>query len=354
MLHEIAQQPVLNTLWFLLVGFFWIGYVILDGFDLGVGMLMSRVFTRDERERRTLLNTIGPVWDGNEVWLITAGAATFAAFPLWYAALFSALYLPLTLLLLALILRAVAIEYRGKGPGLQWSRTWNGLQAGASAVISLLVGAGLALTTMGLPLDANGDRVGGAFAWLGWPVLLGGLGMLGYALAHGLAFTALKTDGELRHRARASLIRWAPALLTPAVVWFLVVQVRSGEALSWVLTLGALAAALIGWAAARSGREGLSFAGTAVFMGCGLLGIFAAVYPVVLPSTLDPAFDLTIVSAASAPYTLMVMSWVGLFGIPVLLVYQSWTYWVFRRRLRVEQIPEAHDVAALADRPNAR
>ena len=169
-----AGQPTLPTIWFVVVGVFWIGYLILDSFDLGVGMLMSRFFAKNEQERRLLLNTIGPVWDGNEVWVVTGGAATFAAFPLWYASLFSALYVPLTLALLALIFRAVAIEYRGKKNDERWINGWNTAISVSSFFIALLVGALLALTSIGLPINSNGDRVGGAFAWASWPVLLGG------------------------------------------------------------------------------------------------------------------------------------------------------------------------------------
>ena len=155
-----AGQPTLPTIWFVVVGVFWIGYLILDSFDLGVGMLMSRFFAKNEQERRLLLNTIGPVWDGNEVWVVTGGAATFAAFPLWYASLFSALYVPLTLALLALIFRAVAIEYRGKKNDERWINGWNTAISVSSFFIALLVGALLALTSIGLPINSNGDRVG--------------------------------------------------------------------------------------------------------------------------------------------------------------------------------------------------
>lgn len=206
-----AGQPLLPTIWFVAIGIFWIGYLILDSFDLGVGMLMS-IFAKNEKERRLLLNTIGPVWDGNEVWIVTGGAATFAAFPLWYASLFSALYIPLTLALLALIFRVVAIEYRGKKNDERWIRGWTITLSLSSFFIALLVGALLALTSIGLPINANGDRVGGAFAWASWPVLLGGLSLVGFALVQGLAFVALKTDGDIRHRARTALVRWLPLL----------------------------------------------------------------------------------------------------------------------------------------------
>lgn len=350
MFELFADQPLLPTLWFAVIGFFWVGYIILDGFDLGVGMLMSRIFAKNEKERRLLLNTIGPVWDGNEVWVVTGGAATFAAFPLWYASLFSALYIPLTLALLALIFRAVAIEYRGKKDSERWIAGWTLAISLGSFFIAFLVGALLALTSTGLPINANGDRVGGAFAWLTPAVFMGGLSMVGVSLVMGLAFIALKTDGEVRHRAGAALVKFSPLLVLPVVVWVVYMQVTTGNGISYALTVLAVLALAAAWFFASRRSEGKAFSGFAVFVGFGVLAIFLALYPNVLPSTLDEAYNLTIANASSSEYTLSVMSWVGLFGIPILLVYQSWTYWVFRKRLRVESIPDAHDATELATR----
>ena len=350
MFELFADQPLLPTLWFAVIGFFWVGYIILDGFDLGVGMLMSRIFAKNEKERRLLLNTIGPVWDGNEVWVVTAGAATFAAFPLWYASLFSALYIPLTLALLALIFRAVAIEYRGKKDSERWIAGWTLAISLGSFFIAFLVGALLALTSTGLPINANGDRMGGAFAWLTPAVFMGGLAMVGVSLVMGLAFIALKTDGEVRHRAGAALVKFSPLLVLPVVVWVIYMQVTTGNGISYALTVLAVLALPASWFFASRRSEGKAFSGFAVFVGFGVLAIFLALYPNVLPSTLDEAYNLTIANASSSEYTLQVMSWVGLFGIPILLVYQSWTYWVFRKRLRVESIPDVHDATELATR----
>ncbi len=207
----------------------WTGYLFLEGFDLGVGMLMKG-FARNNTERRVLLNTIGPVWDGNEVWLLTAGGATFAAFPLWYASLFSALYLPLLLVLVALIFRAVAFEYRGKVDNPRWRARWDWAISLGSLVAAFGVGAALALTTTGLPLNANGDREGGPFAWFSAYAVLGGLAVVGFSLLHGLAFLALKTDGDVRHRARRWFVRLLPVLLLPMAGWAVSLQLLSGEA----------------------------------------------------------------------------------------------------------------------------
>ena len=346
-----AGQPGLPTFWFAAIGVFFIMYLILDGFDLGVGMLMGSKFTKNEKERRLLLNIIGPVWDGNEVWLVTGGAALFAAFPIWYAALFSALYIPLTLALVFLILRVVAIEYRGKKNDEKWIRNWNIALSVSSFFIALLVGALLGLTSMGLPINENGDRVGGAFAWVSLPVLLGGLGFVGFSLVQGLAFIALKTDGDIRHRARNILVRWAPVLLLPIVAWVLALDFTTGNGISWLCTILAVVAVLIAWISAKGGREGRAFAGLTVFVAFGALAIFTAMYPNVLPSTLDPAYSLTVANASSSEYTLGVMTFVTCLSLPVVFVYQAWTYWVFRKRLHVDHIPETHDATELAELP---
>jgi len=346
-----AGQPGLPTLWFAAIGVFFIMYMILDGFDLGVGMLMGSKFSKNEKERRLLLNIIGPVWDGNEVWLVTGGAALFAAFPIWYAALFSTLYIPLTLALVFLILRVVAIEYRGKKNDEKWIRNWNIALSVSSFFIPLLVGALLGLTSMGLPINENGDRVGGAFAWVSLPVLLGGLGFVGFSLVQGLAFIALKTDGDIRHRARNILVRWAPVLLLPIVAWVLALDFTTGNGISWLCTILAVVAVLIAWISAKGGREGRAFAGLTVFVAFGALAIFTAMYPNVLPSTLDPAYSLTVANASSSEYTLGVMTFVTCLSLPVVFVYQAWTYWVFRKRLHVDHIPETHDATELAELP---
>jgi cytochrome bd ubiquinol oxidase subunit II len=339
----------LQTTWFVLIAILWIVYLLLEGFDLGVGMHML-VTARGDRERRLMLNTVGPVWDGNEVWLITAGAATFAAFPDWYASLFSGLYLPLLVVLVGLIVRAVAIEYRGKVAHPRWAQAWDAGIGIGSLIVAFGVGAALALTTTGLPLDAHGDRVGGAFAWFTPMAVVGGLAVVGFCLVHGATFLALKTDGEVRVRAARRAGRWAPVALIPMAVWAVVVQLQHGSAVGVLLTGLGVVAAIVGIVAALRGRERIAFAGIAGFAVLGAAGIFAAVYPVVLPSTLNPAWDLTIANASSGPYTLGVMTVITACALPVILGYQAWSYWVFRRRLRVEQLPAAHGFAAAVRR----
>lgn len=339
------MADLLPVIWFVLIAVLWLGFLFLEGFDLGIGILM-KTFARNERERRLLLNTIGPVWDGNEVWLVTAAGAMFAAFPLWYASLFSAVYLPLTVTLLALIFRAVAIEYRGKrGYSQRWVDGWTWCLSGGSLVTAFCVGAMLALTTTGLPLDANGDNTGGAFAWLTPPAVLGGVATVCFAVLHGLLFLTLKTDGDVRRRAHALASSWAPLLLLPLLCWVVLVQVRSdGGVVGWSLTGIAAAAAVYGWIRLRAGGERSAFLGQSAFLAAGVGGIFTAVFPVVLPSTLGAAHDLTIHTASSSDYTLGVMLAVAAVGVPAVLAYQTWSYSVFARRLTVDHIPPAHTV----------
>ncbi|MDP5225840.1 MULTISPECIES: cytochrome d ubiquinol oxidase subunit II [Arthrobacter] len=336
-------MEVLPSIWFIAIAVLWTGYLFLEGFDLGVGMLM-KLFARSDRERRVLLNTVGPVWDGNEVWLLTAGGATFAAFPHWYASLFSALYLPLTLVLLGLIFRAVAFEYRGKINTDRWRNAWDWAIVLGSFVAAFGIGAALALSTTGLPLNANGDRVGGPFAWFTPYALLGGLAVVGFALVHALAFLMIKTDGEIRHRARAWLTRWLPLGLVPIAAWVVAVQLLHGKWFSWVLTVLAVAAAVAAWLLARRQAEGKAFLSLGIFLAAGTSAIFSAVYPVVLPSTLDPAFNLTVANASSSDYTLGLMTVVACIGLPLVIAYQAWTYWVFRRRISAAHIPDSHTV----------
>ncbi len=331
----------LATVWFLIIAVLWLGYLFLEGFDFGVGMLL-RVLGRDEAERRVLINTIGPVWDGNEVWLIVAAGATFAAFPGWYAGLLSAAYLPLLLFLVALIGRGVAFEYRGKVDSARWRSVWDGVITGGSAVAALGIGLVLSWNVLGLPLDASGNRVGPAFAALRWDTLLGALGVAGFALVHGAVFVSLKTSGPVRERARRLALRLAPVALAPLVGLLLVVQLRSGSGWTWLAAGAVLLAAAVAWSRLAAGREGQAFAALGVAVAATVVALFGALYPDVLPSTVDSANSLTIADTASSPYTLTVMTWVAAFGTPAVLAYQGWTYWVFRKRISTTHIPKAH------------
>lgn len=336
----------LPTLWFIVIAILWCGYLFLEGFDLGVGMLIG-LGKSTEKRKRLLLNTIGPVWDGNEVWLLTAGGATFAAFPHWYASLFSALYIPLTIVLIALIFRAVAIEYRGKAITALTRRAWDLALGLGSLVAAFGVGALLASTTLGLPLNQNGDRIGGAFAWLTWHAVLGGVAVVAFCWIHALAFLRLKTDGPVREEAGKLVGRWLPVAALPMLLWAVWVLANNNSTLAWVCLALSVVALIAAGVMGRSGKEGKSFIALGVMLLAAVAAIFVAAYPVVLPSTLDSSFDLTVDNASSTPYTLKLMSIVAAFGVPLVLAYQAWSYWVFRKRLREEHIPETHHVTSI-------
>jgi cytochrome d ubiquinol oxidase subunit II len=331
----------LATIWFCVIAFFWAGYLFLEGFDFGVGMLLP-VLARDNTERRVMVNTIGPVWDGNEVWVIVAGGAMFAAFPGWYASLFSAAYLPLLLLLLALIGRGVAFEYRGKVDSERWRRTWDRVIIAGSWIPPLGVGLILATSVLGLPLDAEGNRVGSAFAAFRWDTLLGAVAIAAFSITHGAAFLALKTTGDLRERARNLALRLLPFAMVPIVAFLAIVQWREGT-LWTLLAFGVAAvAAVVAWFRLRADRDGQAFAALGVMIAAAAVTMFGSLFPNVLPSTLDVANTLTIADTASSPYTLTVMTWVAVFGAPAVLIYQGWTYWVFRKRIGIQHIPAVH------------
>ncbi len=330
----------LSTLWFLLIAVLWIGYLALEGFDFGVGMLTRR-FARDDTERRVLINTIGPVWDGNEVWVITAVGATFAAFPEWYATAWSAYYLPLVLILLTLIGRGLAFEYRAKGDTESWRRRWDLVIFAGSVVPAFLWGVLLAAFVQGLPLDESHDLVGDLGDVVTPYTLLGGVVTLGLALLHGAHYLALKTVGDLRDRAR----RLAGRLAVPVAVvlaGFLAWTVLRDDTRSWLAAAAALvavAATAAGATATARGREGWAFVATFATVAATGATLFAALYPDVLPSTLDAADGLTTANASSSDYTLTVMTWVAVPFVPAVLAYQSWVYWMFRKRIGVQHIP---------------
>ena len=334
----------LPLLWFLIIAVLWTGYFVLEGFDFGVGMLL-RPFARDEKERRVLLGTIGPVWDGNEVWLITAGGATFAAFPEWYATLFSGFYLPLVLILLGLIIRVCAIEWRGKinDPGWRNRADW-GHTIGAW-LPAVLWGVAFANFVQGMHIevvDGTHQLTGGFFSLLTPFTLLGGVVSAVVFLTHGAVFLALKTDGDVRRRAGRLARRLSVAALVLAGGWGLWAQLAfSTNTFSW-LPLAVAAVSVVGVVVAtRADREGWAFALNAVAIAAGVALVFCIIFPNVMTSSLDPAWSLSIATAASTQATLTVMSVVAVLLVPVVLLYQGWTYWVFRQRLTTDSFGAA-------------
>ncbi|MBF0686844.1 MAG: cytochrome d ubiquinol oxidase subunit II [Cellulomonas sp.] len=335
----------LPVVWFLLIAVLWTGYLVLEGFDFGVGMLLAILprgdKARREKERRLMINTIGPVWDGNEVWLLTAGGATFAAFPEWYATLFSGFYLPLFLILIALIVRVVAFEWRGKIDSHVWRGWADRALIFGSFLPALLWGVAFANLVRGVELDANHQYVGGFFALLSPFALLGGVVTLSIFLTHGAVFLAMKVDGEMRERAGAFAARSSVVTLVVAGVWAVWAQLAySGKGWTWAAVLVAAAALVLVVAATRLRREGVAFAASAVAIVAAVVLIFGSMFPDVMPA-FDPANSLTVDNASSTDYTLTVMTWVAAILTPVVLLYQGWTYWVFRKRLTIEHIPEA-------------
>jgi cytochrome bd ubiquinol oxidase subunit II len=328
----------LTTVWFALIALLWAGYFLLEGFDFGVGILLP-VLGRDDVSRRLMINTIGPVWDGNEVWLLVAGGATFAAFPEWYATLFSGFYLPLLIILVALILRGVAFEYRGKVDDDRWRRRWDACLIGGSVVPALLWGVAFGNIVRGVRLDAQHEYVGGFFDLLNPYALLGGLTTLTLFTLHGAVFLALKTDGDLRLAARRLAVRLGVPVIVIAGGFLLWTAIAHADAGGWALS-GAAALTLAGGVAAiRLDREGWAFLATGATIVLATFALFVTLFPDVMPSTIADANSLTVTNASSTPYTLKVMTWVAVAFTPIVLAYQGWTYWVFRKRLTVEHIP---------------
>jgi cytochrome d ubiquinol oxidase subunit II len=323
----------LPTVWFVAIAVLWTGYFVLEGFDFGVGILLPVLGRRSRADRRVVLDAIGPVWDGNEVWLITAIGAMFAAFPAWYGATLSGFYVPVLLVVLALIVRGVALEYRGKVDDRAWVRRCDlGIVVG-SVVPAFVWGVVLANLVRGVELGPDGVVRSSVADLLSPYALLGGLATLTLFTLHGAVFLALKTDGPVRHRARAAVRRTGPVAVTVLAGFLAWTQTAHGAGWTTAAAVGAVVALLAGAVLAALGREGWAFVATAVTIAAFTVVLFGSLYPAVLPSTLDPAFDLTVANAASGPYTLGLLSWVGGIFLPVVIAYQSWSYWVFRRRV---------------------
>jgi cytochrome d ubiquinol oxidase subunit II len=327
----------LNTLWFILISVLYTGYFILEGFDFGVGILLP-FLGKNDTGRRVILNTIGPHWDGNEVWLITAGGATFAAFPNWYATLFSGFYLPLFLILIALILRGVTFEFRSREDSPVWRAAWDWIFFAGSVVPALLWGVAFANMVKGVPINAAMQYTGGFWNLLNPFALLAGLlSLIGFTL-HGAIFLTLKTSGEIHDKAK----KWSQGLWAATLLVAILVTISAFTFTGLIPGLGwnsglLLLAGLVLLIALRflmaKGREGWSFVFSTLFVLCLSAALFVQLFPNVMVSSTDPAFNLTIYNAASGDYTLSVMSKVALVMVPIVLLYQGWSYWVYRKRL---------------------
>ena len=336
----------LQLIWFGLIGLLWAGYLVLEGFDFGVGALLpvlgkGRDAADTEKRHRVMLTTIGPHWDGNEVWLLTAGGATFAAFPEWYATMFSGFYLAFLALLVALIVRNMGLEYRHKRDNDAWRRRWDWVIIGGSIAAPLLVGIALTNVVRGLPINKDMEYVGNFFTLLNPMSLLGGLVILGLSLTHGAFFLALKTKGDIRRDAQALGTTLGLGTAVLAVVLLLWLGFTQGTVWSWVTTAVAAVALLAAIYANTRGNEGWAFTGTAVTMAAAVATYFLTLYPNVMPTTLPGGTSLTIENASSSELTLKIMTGAALVFTPIVLLYTGYTYWVFRKRLGTKNIPAA-------------
>jgi cytochrome bd ubiquinol oxidase subunit II len=340
----------LHDVWFGLLAVLFLGFLVLEGFDFGVGMLMepiARMGSGDrEPRRRAVLNTIGPVWDGNEVWLLTAGGAMFAAFPGMYATVFSSLYLPLLAILFGMIVRAVSIEWRGKVDDPKW-RGWAdfGIAAG-SWLPAVLWGVAFAILVRGLPVDAEHQVNLSVTDVLSAYTLLGGLATCGLFLLYGAIFVVLKTSGSVHDDALRAAV-WLSLPVTVIVAGFgLWTQLAHGKAWTWLVLAVAVVAQLATVALVFTRRhEGWAFVCSATVVTAVVVLLFGAMYPNLVPSTLDPHWSLTVSNASSSPYTLKIMTWAAAIFAPLVVAYQGWTYWVFRQRISADRIPPSIGLA---------
>lgn len=330
----------LQTLWFILIAVLFMGFFFLEGFDYGVGVLLPFV-AKEDRERRVVINTIGPVWDGNEVWLLTAGGAMFAAFPNWYATLFSGFYLALFLILVSLIIRGVSLEFRSKDENPKWRALWDNAMFLGSFLSAFLWGVAVANLVRGVAIDATMTHTGTLFDLLNPYALLGGVMTLVLFTVHGALFLELKTDGIIRERVTALLNK----LYIPAVVIVVLFVGLSLFETGMFKDLTLVRVVFIALAVVTllttaymvfSKRYGRAFIASGLTL-ISLVGVvFSTLFPNVMISTTDPAFSLTIYTASSSQYTLQVMTVIALTLVPIVLAYQSWTYYIFRKRLTTD------------------
>ncbi|MFG3364356.1 cytochrome d ubiquinol oxidase subunit II [Streptomyces sp. NPDC090032] len=330
----------LHDVWFVLIAVLWIGYFFLEGFDFGIGVL-TKVLARGRTERRVLINTIGPVWDGNEVWLLTAGGATFAAFPEWYATLFSGFYLPLLMILVCLIVRGVAFEYRAKRPEEKWQTNWEHAIFWTSLIPAVLWGVAFGNIVRGVKIDAHKEFVGSFWDLLNPYALLGGLVTLTLFTFHGAVFASLKTVGDIRVRARKMALGLGLVAAVLALAFLIWTQADKGDGSSLIAMIVTVVALVGAIGAIKAGREGWSFALSGITIAAAVAMLFLTLFPNVMPSSLDPDWSLTVTNASSSPYTLKIMTWCAAVATPIVLLYQSWTYWVFRKRIGTQHIADA-------------
>jgi cytochrome d ubiquinol oxidase subunit II len=327
----------LHTIWFVIIAIFWLGFFVLEGFDFGVGVLHT-ILGRSEIDQRVALNTIGPWWDGNEVWLVVAGAGMFAAFPAWYATMFSALYLALLLALAALMARGVAFEFKGKRDGRGWRTAWRWCTTLGSLLVPLLLGIGLGDLLGGLPIDSSHEFTGNFFNLLTGYGVWTGLTLLGLCLLHGATFLKLRTTDLLRERARtlARPLGWAAiALVVGFVIWTR--KVAGGAEVPGPVEVLAVIAVVFAARLAMTDHDGWAFAASALAIASTVGSIFIDLYPHVMISSTNAAYDLSVNNAASGHYALTVMTVAAAIFFPLVLIYQGWSFHVLRGRIKATQ-----------------
>jgi cytochrome d ubiquinol oxidase subunit II len=330
----------LNTIWFIFITIFFCGFFFLEGFDYGVGILLPFISQKD-KERRAVINTIGPVWDGNEVWMITAGAALFASFPEVYATLFSGFYLALIFMVMGLVIRGVAFEFRSKREGAAWRNRWDWAIFAGSLVPALLWGVAVANMMRGFAIDAEFHYYGGLLPLLNPFSLLGGLVFVGLFTLHGAGFLGIKLTGELKQRAKDLAGKlWIPIVLLAVffLVWtYLATDILNNPGFDGLIpaVLAAVALLAYGWLL-RKGKEGWTFISGGLVILLATIMVFSGLYPRILISTLDPSNSLTVYNSAASAYSLRLFTIVALILLPAVIIYQSWTYWVFRERISPE------------------
>jgi cytochrome d ubiquinol oxidase subunit II len=327
----------LNIIWFILIAVLYIGYFFLEGFDYGVGMLVPFI-SKDDAERRVAINSVGTFWDGNEVWLLTAGGATFAAFPNWYATLFSGFYLALFLMLFGLIIRGVSFEFRSKDENPKWRNFWDWMLAIGSFIPALLWGVAFANFIKGVPIDQTMTYVGGFFNLLNPYALVGGLTSLTIFLLHGAIFLTLKTTGSVEEKAYAIASKIWP-IATILFILFIILSYFQTDMFTkagvtpGIVPILAIVTLLLVIYFLKKKRSGWAFIMTALTILLGTVTMFLGLFPRVLVSSLNPEWSLTIYNASSSPYTLKVMTIIAAIFVPIVLIYQGWTYYVFRQRI---------------------
>ena len=323
----------LHTIWFIIIAVFWVGFLVLEGFDFGVGALHLFI-GRNDTERRVAINTIGPWWDGNEVWLIVAGASMFAAFPGWYATMFSALYLALVLLLVALFARGVSFEYRGKRESPRWRTGWSWALAVGSVLIPLLVGVALGDLLHGLPINSSHEFTGDFFDLLTGYGLMTGVTLLTLCLLHGATFLALRTTGEIRDRARAAGRMLGLVAIVVNVAWCIwTLVVIGGGTVPEPTQIFGVIAVIFAQRLATGDNDGWAFAASGFAIAASIGQVFISLYPNVMVSSTNHAYNLTVNNVAAGHYSLVVMTVVAVLIMPVVLLYQGWSFHVFRRRV---------------------